>query len=119
MSKTILENYQNISELVMQANYYISSTEGKKLQKYQRELLVDHVTRLLANFQHAGFSRADIASLVCELITRHQNDDHGWFIDIDSSNANSVVFVHPQRTKPEKRLVMPKGHALLAYNLIA
>ncbi|MCX4187190.1 hypothetical protein [Methylophaga sp. OBS4] len=119
MSNTLIETLKNITEMVTTASYYLESEEGKKMLPHGRDQLIEYVTSLLASFQDDGFKRTDIKALVAELLTRKETDDHGWFIDINSSTHDQVVFIHPQRIAPHKSLVLPKSHALLPFNLIA
>lgn len=118
-TNTLLKTLNMINELITTASYYLNSTQGHAmLQTGRRDELVEYVTSLLAEFQAKDISRLDIKHLVAELLDRTVTDDHGWFIDVDSTNSNQITFVNPQRTKPEKRLVMPKTQALLAFELL-
>lgn len=119
MSNTLIDTLQNITEMVTTANYYLESNEAMKLLPHGRDQLIEYVSNLLATFQADNYSQAEIKNLVTELLARKETDDHGWFIDIDASTHDQVVFIHPQRTQPKKTLVLTKSHALLPFDLIA
>lgn len=119
MSNTLINTLKNITEMVITATYYLNSNEAIQMLPNDREQLINYVTSLLADFQDEGFNRADIHSLVAELVARKETDDHGWFIDINSSTHDQVVFIHPQHTASKKTLVLTKSHALLPFDLTA
>ena len=119
MSNPLIDTLNGITEMVTTACYYINSDEAKKLLHDDRDQLIDNITNLLARFQKQGFHYNDVKALVTELVSRKETDDHGWFIDIDASTHEQVVFTHPQRKAPSQTLVLTKSHALLPFNLLA
>jgi hypothetical protein len=119
MSTTLLDTLKSISEMVTTATYYMNSDEAKKLMPHNRDQLINYITSLLVGFQDDGFNRSQIRDLVAELVARKETDDHGWFIDINASTHDQVVFIHPQRKEPRETLVLTKTHALLPFNLLA
>ncbi len=108
-----------LQDQIVLVNQAVSLIENNyKNYHGRRQDLIDFIVAYIAPiYMEDGYSRTEIKELVSELLARHETDDHGWYIDVSSSNSDQVYIRHPQR--PNRTITLNKRFALLPFNLLA
>lgn len=112
----ILEKMHTQLMMVSTAQKLITDNQNNYLGARRQDLIDYCVAYLAPIYIEDGYSRNDIKELVTEILARHETDDHGWYLDLDNSNASEIKARHPQRK--DTSISINKRHLLLPFDLL-
>lgn len=113
----ILEKMHTQLSMVNAALKLIADNQKNYLGTRRQDLIDYCVAYMAPIYIEDGYSRNDIKELVTELLARFETDDHGWYIDVDSSNSDEIRAINPQYK--HKSISVHKRFVLLPFNLLS
>lgn len=113
----ILEKMHTQLSMVNTAVKLITDNQKNYLGSRRQDLIDYCVAYMAPVYIEDGYSRSDIKELVTEILARYETDDHGWYLDLDSSNSDEIKAIHPQRK--DKPISIHKRFLLLPFNLLS